>query len=552
MTEPKLDAFFDRATTGLSRQKALRSDSNTVSDMVFVSVNRSFERLTGLRAADIIGKLFSEVFSQDNGFEMTLLSDHMEILLYRVVRESEKRPVHEQWIRISSFGIDDELFGSTYTDVTRTETLRRRTTGLLNVSTDILCSFDLSLRFVEISDAFTRAFGYEKEDIENISLLTMMNIDDVPQAMEIVRSIAQKRQIFGFRCLLHCKSGVFRNTEWRFSLIDAHIFASCREVEDGDESSRKSAETDAASRIDERTGLFNRDFFFRSAAAEMDRALLYNEKISILIVELEHLKTVNDTWGHPVSDDIMRQAAQLISHTVRKADIAVHFGGDEIVILLPQTTAVGATAAADKLRRILAENIRTKTGKVSASYGLAERGQDEPLPIWYKRADAALMTAKTRGHNCISAAEANALFIAPELRYGWKPELESGDRELDAQHRELLMVGRELIDMAIANVGYAETIKVVEHLVELVKQHFIYEEQLISRLKYKEYRQHSKIHQKLLGKIDFLVSSLRRQQVKSPAFYLFLTKELVYSHVEDDDARFFPLLRSALEIDSVG
>jgi|GEM_PF-665605 len=552
MTEPKLDAFFDRATTGLSRQKVVRSDSNTVSDMIFISMNRSFERLTGLHAVDIIGKRFSEVFSQDNGFQMTLLSDHLEILLYRVLGETDKKAPREQWIRVSSFGIDDELFGSTYTDVTRTEMLRRRTTGLLNVSTDILCSFDLSLRFVEVSDAFTRAFGYEKEDVENVNLLTMMNIDDVPQAMEIVRTIAQKRQVFGYRCLLHCKSGVFRSTEWRFSLIDSHIFASCREIEDGDENSRKTADTDAASRIDERTGLFNRDFFFRSASAEMDRALLYNEKISILIVEIEHLKTVNDTWGHPVSDDIMRQAGQLISHTVRKADIAVHFGGDEIVILLPQTTAVGATAAADKLRRILAENIRTKTGKVSASYGLAERGQDEPLPIWYKRADAALHSAKARGHNCISTAEANALFIAPELRYVWQPAFESGDRELDTQHRELLLVGRELIDMSIANVGYAEIIKVVEHLVELVKQHFTYEEQLLSRLRYKESRQHGKIHQKLLGKIDFLVSSLRRQQLKSPAFYLFLTKELVYSHVVEDDARFFPLIHISQEIGSVG
>lgn len=537
--------FFEKAATAFSSQKAVREDGGRIATLTFTAVNRSFEKLIGLHGPDVIGKSFSEVFSKQNGFAMTSLSDYTDILLYRCLQISDKKS-REQWIRVRSFELDGDLLGASYTDVTHEQQYNRRLAGLLNVSTDIFVVFSEDFHILEITDSFTRAFGYEKEDVENVSFLTMMNIDDVPEAMKIAKSIAEKRLVFGYRCLIHCKSGVFRSTEWRFSYNDSKIYASCREVADGEENVLVGHEDkNATSRVDDRTGLYNRDFFFLSAATEMDRAALYKEKISLLIIEFEHLKTVSDSWGHPVSDDIMKQAALIISHTLRKADVAVHFGGDEIVILLPQTSSVGATAAADKLRRILAENIRSRTGKVSASYGIAERFTDEPLLVWYKRADAALHAARQRGHNCISTADENALVVPAEARYSWKEVHQSGDPELDAQHRELMYTGRELIDMAQANIGYNEIIKIVDRLIEQVTRHFFYEEQVLAKIKYPQNKQHAKIHQKLLGKMTFLRESFRKQQLKSPAFFVFMTKELVLSHLEEEDAKFFEQLRLA-------
>ena len=548
MAEPKHQLFYEKATTGFSCHKTVREGSGQITDLRFESVNRAFEKLFGIHGTDVVGKNFSDVFSKQNGFGVTWLSDHTDILLHKYSMNTDKK-YKEQWIRIRSFEIDGDLYGATYADVTREQKYNRRLAGLMNVATDILVVFDSSFHIVEITDSFTRSFGYEKEDVEGISFLTMINIEDVPEAMRISKSIAEKRLVFGYRCLLHCKSGVFRSTEWRFNYIDSKIYASCREVADGEENTMARMEDkNGALRIDERTGLFNRDFFFRSASAEMDRATLYKEKISLLIIELEHLKTVSDSWGHPVSDDIMKQAALIIGNTLRKADVAVHFGGDEIVVLLPQTSTVGATAAADKLRRILAENIRTKTGKVSAAYGIAERFTDEPLIVWYKRADAALHTAKLRGHNCISTADENALVVPAEARYSWKEAYESGDAELDSQHRELMYMGRELIDMAQANVGFNEMIKLVDRLIDQVSRHFAYEELLLTKVKYTQYKQHAKIHQKLLGKMIFLRDSFKKQQLKSPAFFIFLTKELVLSHLEEEDARFFEHLKQATAV----
>ena len=545
MTEPKHQDFFEKATTGFSCQQAIRESSGKIVDLQLVSANRTFEKLTGLHASEVIGKTFSEIFSKQNGFVRTTLSDDTDVLLYRCMRNSHNKDC-DQWIRVRSFNLDGNLFGATYTDVSREQKDNNKLAGLINVSTDIFVVFNSDFHILEISDAFARTFGYEKEDVEDVSFLTMINIDDVPEAMRIVKSIAEKRLIFGYRCMVHCKSGVFRSAEWRFSYIDSKIYASCREITDGEESvSVGHEDKNGAARIDERTGLYNRDFFFRSAETEINRATLYKEKISLLIIELEHLKTVNDSWGHPVSDDIIKQAALIIGHTLRKADVAVHFGGDEIVVLLPQTSSVGATAAADKLRRILAENIRTKTGKVSAAYGIAERSADEPLIVWYKRADAALNAARLRGHNCVSTADENSLLVPAEVRYTWKEVHQSGELELDAQHREIIYTGRELIDMAQANVGFNEMIKIVDRLIDQVTRHFSYEEGLLAKIKYPQYKQHVKIHQKLLGKITFMRDSFKQQQLKSPAFFVFMTKDLVLSHVEEEDAKFFELLRQA-------
>ena len=116
---------------------------------------------------------------------------------------------------------------------------------------------------------------------------------------------------------------------------------------------------------------------------------------------------------------------------------------------------------------------------------------------------------------------------------------------MDAQHRELMYTGRELIDMAQANIGYNEMIKIVDRLIEQVTRHFFYEEQVLAKIKYPQNKQHAKIHQKLLGKMTFLRESFRKQQLKSPAFFVFMTKELVLSHLEEEDAKFFEQLRLA-------
>ncbi|MGL5269402.1 MAG: sensor domain-containing diguanylate cyclase, partial [Selenomonadaceae bacterium] len=150
---------------------------------------------------------------------------------------------------------------------------------------------------------------------------------------------------------------------------------------------------------DQLTGVKNRHYLDEIIAGEMARADRYKEPLSMLIFDLDHFKKVNDTWGHPVGDLVLKHTAEIIGDRIRKADILVRIGGEEFVVLMPETRLAGAREAAESLREALVANEHPIAGKVTASFGVAERMKIEPFSYWYRRADEALYRAKQGGRN---------------------------------------------------------------------------------------------------------------------------------------------------------
>jgi diguanylate cyclase (GGDEF)-like protein len=150
------------------------------------------------------------------------------------------------------------------------------------------------------------------------------------------------------------------------------------------------------------TGLLNHRAIHEHLRVELLRAQRFGHSLAVLMIDLNGFKLFNDTYGHPAGDRVIRQVAHLLRDNVRSVDLVGRYGGDEFIVVLPETTAASASMVAAKLRKIVAKDgFQTEDGKVvpiGASFGVAcfpdDASQIEQLVA---QADANLYESKHRG-----------------------------------------------------------------------------------------------------------------------------------------------------------
>lgn len=161
------------------------------------------------------------------------------------------------------------------------------------------------------------------------------------------------------------------------------------------------------SRIDGLTGLYNRSTFTEMARRELDRAQRTGANTTILLMDLDFFKRINDTWGHPAGDAVLQQVAQLTARSVRSSDLVGRLGGEEFMVLLPDTGAAEACALAEKLcTRLEHAPTAWEGGRIAAtvSIGVASTSNTEQhnFEHLYQAADKALYLAKAQGRNRVA------------------------------------------------------------------------------------------------------------------------------------------------------
>jgi histidine kinase len=186
-------------------------------------------------------------------------------------------------------------------------------------------------------------------------------------------------------------------TQQRLSTLEIICLAAAGRIE----LSRKAA-------VDGLTQLFNHDYFQNMLRQEIAGAQRHERPLSLILCDIDHFKRFNDTWGHQVGDQVLREVADVLRLNAREGDVVARYGGEEMAIILPSTSQAEALIVAERLRSSTAARKVTSgnnTLSVTASFGVSTlgRGIIDATEL-VRAADAALYQSKGAGRNCVTAA----------------------------------------------------------------------------------------------------------------------------------------------------
>lgn len=305
---------------------------------------------------------------------------------------------------------------------------------------------------------------------------------------------------------------------------------------------------------DKLTGAWNRRRLEEALVSEMDRLRRYDHPLSMLILDIDLFKKVNDVHGHNVGDQVLVQMAHVVQSSLRSADSLTRWGGEEFVVLCPNTTLSTAAMLAERLREKIAKAIFPSVEHVTVSLGVAECMAAETWEEWFKRADEALYRAKACGRNQVQIAPETPQrggvgenVAANFVRLSWHAAYECGDPVIDEGHRGLFEDANQLLGAVLSARPKDEVATLVDKLVTDVLEHFKQEEAILSAAGYPGAAEHAAIHQKLVEKAVVLVGHFHAGTLAIGELFQFLAHDVVARHMLGADRQFFAYLQPDLE-----
>lgn len=397
----------------------------------------------------------------------------------------------------------------------------------------------------QVLTGYTEAIACDHDFSDIVKLLANDKRINVTELIQNVLSSGESRYLLGDTVLVNLHETNYCIEGSVSPVVDAtgDVIGIVFSFRDVTEARQKQQKNEYLSRHDQLTGLFNRNFLEEIMDGEMARASRYERPLCMIIFDLDHFKRVNDRHGHPIGDKVLKQTAKISQGSVRKADIVARLGGEEFIIVMPQTDIAGGLEAAEKLRALLEQYAHLSAGVVTASFGVAEWRRGESFQDWYKRADTALYSAKQGGRNRVVNAETQPVLPVVSAVLVWQREWESGNEQIDEQHKNLMEEGNRLIQLSLSGASQEQILAQVNQVLAVVGKHFSYEEQVIQQAQYPEGQRHAVIHKRLVEKAMRLKAEYEQGRIKAGAFFSFIVEDIVVGHMLVEDVKFFPYLR---------
>ncbi|MBU4514714.1 MAG: diguanylate cyclase [Proteobacteria bacterium] len=320
---------------------------------------------------------------------------------------------------------------------------------------------------------------------------------------------------------------------------------------------RKQAEQELllVSQQDPLTKVANRRFFMEHATRELTRGKRFHEPQAILIIDIDHFKTINDKHGHDVGDEVLKAMATACSKALREVDVFGRIGGEEFAAMLLNTN--------DSVARIVAERVRESVERLSVNVGGKEipftisiglvsfLGGSNTLDDRMKMADKALYRAKESGRNrvevLVDVVEPSG--VVPErlrstfVRFEWEGAYESGNQLIDSQHMHLFALANDLLSALITGLPDSQVEAAAVALINHTEQHFRDEEKIFCAAGYPKAQEHTAIHKQLIREMHSILKSFTKGQETVGGFFTFLAHDVVLNHLLTEDRKFFSLLR---------
>ena len=342
-----------------------------------LEVNLSAIEESGRRIADIIKRI--EFFRHDQG----------ETNLQREDTSDTDRELNVIWVEDddSYFALCNEMLNSQRTcHVTWVTTIKEAKKLLLENTYD-LGIFDLKL-----------------PDGESFELLTFVKEQEVKMPILVLTGYGDEG--LAARCIQEGANGYLSKGSIRVEQFHRSIDNAMENFSLGREMEKTVAKMAEMATQDELTGLYNRRYMQEVFDREFKRALRYGSDLSCLVLDLDYFKRVNDTYGHECGDFVLEKFSKILVQGARDSDYAFRYGGEEFMLLLPQTDIDGASAVADKIRNACEHqeyNFNDHVFHVTVSIGVSsvKRCRPEHAREMMAFADKALYKAKADGRNCI-------------------------------------------------------------------------------------------------------------------------------------------------------
>lgn len=269
---------------------------------------------------------------------------------------------------------------------------------------------DAEMRTQFVNDHLSKLFGYTTDDIRTLDDWWRVAYPD-PSYREMARrswfeGVAQaratNREMHPQEWIVTCKDGRRKTIQFRYRAVGVHhisVYTDVSAERQMEAELRRLADTDPL------TGLYNRRAFFQEAAAQFQTSLAKQGCLSILLLDLDHFKAINDRFGHAIGDLALQTVALRCRQALREGDVVARLGGEEFAVILPDADEARAYEVAERLRNAIGW-LPVEAGlqrlELTVSIGGATRAEQEvTLESLLERADRALYVAKRDGRNCV-------------------------------------------------------------------------------------------------------------------------------------------------------
>lgn len=295
---------------------------------------------------------------------------------------------------------------------------------------------------------------------------------------------------------------------------------------------------------DSLTGAFNRSYFIEYLDQRLSELNRKPEEFSALLIDIDHFKMVNDDFGHLKGDRVLAKLCEELSINIRESDILCRWGGEEFVVLLPNTGIVQAGIVAEKLRSAIEKTNFGLGRQVHISVGVTEFQSQDSRETLFRRLDNSLYLAKLTGRNkVVLDEELQIIRSGLPVSIEWGPFFRSGHSEVDKDHETLISLSNEIIVHCFRDNNEARIQGLFTELLNETQRHFENEEQILHHHRYEKLEEHKRIHADLLVKTKHLYEQLLEGQVSSVNLAKYIIQDVVVGHIIKSDFEFYDALR---------
>jgi diguanylate cyclase (GGDEF)-like protein/PAS domain S-box-containing protein len=279
-----------------------------------------------------------------------------------------------------------------------------RARHFFDLSRDMLCTANMDGYFVELNDAWTRSLGYDLDELRAAPFVERVHPEDRERTEAEAAGLFEGVETLNFENRYLAKDGTWHWLRWSSQLSpdESLIYARATDVTELKQIEGEREElldqVQEMARRDALTGLPNRRALEEQLPQALARARRTLEPLSVAILDIDHFKSYNDSHGHLAGDEVLRTCAMAWDSALRGEDTIVRFGGEEFLVLLPDTGPEQAVEIVERLRA------KTPMGQ-TCSAGLALWDRAESIDDLLRRADEALYLAKASGRNQLAQAQ---------------------------------------------------------------------------------------------------------------------------------------------------